>query len=203
MWELYKIGITNRDVTFFAKVVGVSRIWILEVRYMVISKAFPYLLNTLDNIPINTTYGPLVNITTRSLSPRTFTNPINFTTQSTPTGASFTQFTLPLTNNRIVIFPTTLYLSGTEEPTPSSPNLPISMEITPTLLTTQIYSLAVRVGVNVTITKLHFSIVFYDYEDIFASNTYKMVYEKTCYPATGGNYVFPPQFQNSFMGAWI
>ncbi len=41
----------------------------------------------------------------------------------------------------------------------------------------------------------------YNYVNIYNSRIYKMNYEKNCYPITGGNYVYPPQFQNSIMGA--
>lgn len=161
MYELYRVGLTNRDVTFFARVVGISRIWILEVRYLVISKSFPHLVNTFDNMPVNMSAGPLTNISSRSLTPKTYTNTINFTTQAT--GTAYNHFSTPLTNNKIIVFPTTLYLSGTEEPTPSSPANPLSLSITATPISTELYTLSVKAGVNAVISKLHFSVIFYDF----------------------------------------
>lgn len=113
MYEVTKTAITNRDITIQARVLGISRIWVLEVRYFVVSKTFPHLLNTFDNVPVNLSSGAITNISTYSLSTKTYTNTFNFNTQSTGTGSTYTSFAAPLSNNKIVVFPTTLYLSGT------------------------------------------------------------------------------------------
>jgi hypothetical protein len=83
------------------------------VRYIAISKLFPHHLNSFDNVPVNYTFGPLVNISTASPTLKTFTNTINYATQASLSSSNYTQFSLPLSNNKILLFLTSLYHAGT------------------------------------------------------------------------------------------
>lgn len=114
IYEVTKTSVTNRDITFKARVLGISRIWVLEVRYFLVSKSFPYLVNSFDNVPVNLSSGAITNISTYSLTTKTYTNTISFSSQAVGSGSSYTSFTLPLTDHKIILFPTTLYLAGTE-----------------------------------------------------------------------------------------
>lgn len=101
---------TTTNFAVSVKIFGITNIWMLEVRYIAISKSFPHHLNSFDNVPVNYTYGPLINVTTASMSVKTFTNTINYTIQAGTIGSIYTQFSLPLTNNKILLFMTSMYV---------------------------------------------------------------------------------------------
>lgn len=176
MYEVTKVAITNRDITIKARVLGVSRIWVLEVRYFVVSKAFPYFINTFDNVPLNLSSGAITNITTYSITTKTYTNTIDFSVQSVGSGSPYTSFGLPLTDNKIVIFPTTLYLAGTGEPAGSTTYNPIKISIKGTPVTSSTFTISVKLGIKAIITKLQFSIIMFNYANIVNSQIYKMNY---------------------------
>lgn len=91
------------------QIYGVTNLWLLKVRYIAIDAAFPHKLNSFDNVPVNYSNGPLVNITVKSLSLTYYTNTINFTAHSISTGKSFIQFLPPYSNNKILLFMTSMY----------------------------------------------------------------------------------------------
>lgn len=110
---------------------GNTNLWVVEVRYIAISKLFPHHLNSFDNVPVNYNNGALTNITTASMSVKTYKNTINYTTQATATGSTYTAFSLPLANNKILLFMTSLFHSGTNEPSPSI-NYPLNLNVAAT-----------------------------------------------------------------------
>jgi hypothetical protein len=69
-------------------------------------------VNCFDNVPINYNAGALVNISTASISVKTYSNTISYTNQAIAAGSTYTQFSLPLTNNKILLFMTALYSDG-------------------------------------------------------------------------------------------
>lgn len=89
-----------------------TNIWLLTVRYIALDKAFPYHLNTFDNVPINYMKGAITNISVSKTTETYYTNTINYTAQAQASGCTFTSFTAPLANYKILLFMTTLYISG-------------------------------------------------------------------------------------------
>lgn len=85
----------------------------MTISYIAIEPTFPHRLNSFDNVPVNYSYGPLVNISVISTTTTYFTNKINFTAQSIANGQSFTQFLNPLNINKILLFMTSFFVAGT------------------------------------------------------------------------------------------
>jgi len=110
---------------------GNTNLWVVEVRYIAISKLFPHHLNSFDNVPVNYNNGALTNITTASMSVKTYKNTINYTAQAAATGSTYTTFSSPLTNNKILLFLTSLFHSGTNEAAPST-SYPLNLNVAAT-----------------------------------------------------------------------
>lgn len=108
----------------------------MKIHYIAIDKAFPHKLNSFDNVPLNYSKGPLVNITVMTTATTYYTNTINFTAQSIASGQSFTQFLAPLSNNKVLLFMTSMFLDGL-----LSSNPPLNTRVTATVMTTQTYVL--------------------------------------------------------------
>jgi hypothetical protein len=70
-------------------------------------------LNSFDNVPVNYNNGALVNITVASASVKTYSNTINYTLQAQSISSTYTKFSIPLTNNKILLFMTSLFVEGT------------------------------------------------------------------------------------------
>jgi hypothetical protein len=58
-------------------------------------------------------------------------------------------------------------------------------------MSTTTYRFYVQFSVNAAITRLHFSMITFDQYDVQLSGQYLLVYDKICYPVTGGFYSFP------------
>lgn len=82
----------------------------MNVPYIAIDPTFPHHINSFDNVPINYTYGPLVNISTASTVVTTFKNTINYTLQAT--GLTYKSFQTPLNRNKVLLFLTSLFITG-------------------------------------------------------------------------------------------
>mgnify|MGYP001233758344 CR=1 FL=1 len=98
------------------QLIGTTNLFILNVPYIAIDPLFPHHLNSFDNVPINYGAGAtLNNFTTRDPFPKYYHNIINYTTQAA--GQRYTKFSTPLNNNKILLFLTTFYVTGINEPT--------------------------------------------------------------------------------------
>lgn len=95
------------------QIYGITNIWLMAVRYVAIDKAFPHRLNSFDNIPINYGSGPIVNITIKTTNFTSYSNILNFTSQSIASGLNFTSFQTPFNRNKIILFTTSLFIAGT------------------------------------------------------------------------------------------
>lgn len=142
---------------------GFTNIWILSVRYFAISKLFPHHLNVFDNVPINYGSGALVNVTTASTGPKTYTNIINYTAHATALAYTYRLFSLPLTNCKVIPFITTLFVTGSLL---APVYYPLDLRITATILTTNTYQFSVTYGIKTTLTRLHFSLIIFDQVDV-------------------------------------
>ena len=87
------------------EIFGITNIYILNVAYIAIDPDFPHHLNSFDNVPVSEG-STLTNITSRSYSPTTYTNTINYTQQAA--SRTYKTFSTPLTNNKIVLFLTSI-----------------------------------------------------------------------------------------------
>lgn len=83
---------------------------LMNVPYIAIDPTFPHHINSFDNVPVNYGAGPLVNISTYSGVPETYTNIINYTQQAM--GSPHTTFQTPYTRNKVLLFLTSLFFSG-------------------------------------------------------------------------------------------
>lgn len=55
------------------------------------------------------------NITNKVATVNTYQNIINYTQHAATIGSSYNKFSLPLTNNKVLIFMTSLYLQGGDD----------------------------------------------------------------------------------------
>ena len=164
MFEVNRTGLTTTSFSVLVQISGITNIWILSVRYFAISKIFPHHLNSFDNVPINYNAGPLINVTTPSLTVyNSYYNVINYTAQAQASGYNYTTFSLPLSNCKILLFTTTLFVQGS---TSFTAIIPLDLRITATILTTQTYKLTVSFGLDSIITKLRFSMIIFDEKDV-------------------------------------
>ena len=98
------------------QLVGTTNLYILNVPYIAIDPLFPHHLNSFDNVPINYGAGSTItNLTTRDPFPKYYFNIINYTSQAV--GQRYTNFSSPLSNNKILLFLTTFYVTGVNEAT--------------------------------------------------------------------------------------
>lgn len=74
--------------------------------YIAIDPTFPHHLNSFDNVPVNYSAGPIVNISNASAVLQTYTNIINYTTQAS--GLPHNTFLSPFNRNKILLFMTSL-----------------------------------------------------------------------------------------------
>lgn len=134
MYEVNRTGLTSTYFSVKVQISGITNLWMLEVRYIAISILFPHHLNSFDNVPVNYNNGALSNITNPSLSIKTYTNTINFTSQSILAGSNYTSFSIPLSNNKILLFITSLFIKGNFDYN-QKVLYPLNLEITATPIT--------------------------------------------------------------------
>jgi hypothetical protein len=117
-YEINRTDLTTSSFSVLVQIEGVTNIHILTVRYIAIDSAFPHNLVSFDNVPINYTAGPLTVFEVASSTMQSYRNRINFTTQAG--GSGYNKFSTSLTDNKIVMFMTSMYITGTLEPTTTS-----------------------------------------------------------------------------------
>lgn len=75
-------GVTQSTFSVQILIINFTNLLLLNVAYVASEPAFPHHLNMFENVPINYTSGPLVNITTASTQVTTFTELIDYTKQA-------------------------------------------------------------------------------------------------------------------------
>lgn len=168
MFEIMRTILTPSSFSIAVTVVGITNIWFLNVHYIAIAKEFPHHLNSFDNVPINHTHGPLVNVTAISTTPKYYYNSINYTAQCNINGFKFNRFSLPLSNNKIMLFMTSLYIT-----TPLTG--PFDLTVKAESISEEVYSINAT-HYNESITKLHFSIMVFDQVDVELSHKYVLAH---------------------------
>lgn len=61
-FEIRRIGLNETTFSVAIQISGYTNVWILNVAYLAVEPSFPHHFNTFDNVPINYTSGPLVQI---------------------------------------------------------------------------------------------------------------------------------------------
>lgn len=148
------------------------------MRYIAIDKAFPHHLNSFDNVPVNYSAGPLVNITVSSTSLTYYANTINYTAQAEASGCTYTTFAPPFINNKVVLFLTSFY-------TQVSVTTPSMFAVETTILTNENYLINVT-DISNMLTKLHFSMIIFDQADIASTYAYFLEYGQIQFGSSGG-----------------
>lgn len=67
-YEVARSGLTASSFTVEVEIHGITNIYLLNVAYVAVDYDFPHHVNTFDNVPVNFTFGNLVNISTSSTS---------------------------------------------------------------------------------------------------------------------------------------
>jgi hypothetical protein len=112
MYEVNRTSISTSSFSVIVKIQGNTDIWIVRVRYVGVDKAFPHHLNTFDNVPCNYPSASFTAFSTRTTAQTTYTNTINYTTQAATISSSYNKFSLPLTNNKILLLMTSMFFDG-------------------------------------------------------------------------------------------
>lgn len=175
MWEINRTGLTTSSFSVLIQIVGITNLRFLTVRFIAVDIFFPHYLNSYDNVPVNYSAGPLVNISVKgtTTSPSFYTNTINFTKQSA--GRQYRYFSSPFSSNKILLFMTSFFHSGTNEATMTSAN-PVKLLIDYEILTNETYKLMVSLGIKDMVDKLHFSMIIFDQADVERSGLYLLIY---------------------------
>lgn len=137
MFEVNRTALTTSSFSFLVQIQGITNIWLMEVRYVGIDKTFPHHLNSFDNVPVNYTFGPLVNISTANTNLQTFRNAINYTAQAIANGLTYKTFSTPLTNNKILLFMTSFFVKSTVES--GGTVYPLNLNVVANVISTEKY----------------------------------------------------------------
>lgn len=175
MWEINRTGLTTSSFSVLIQIVGFTNLNFLTVRFIAVDVLFPHNLNSFDNVPVNYSAGPLANISVKGTtsSPSIYTNTINFTKQST--GLQYRYFSTPFSSNKILLFMTSFFHSGSNEANITINN-PIKILIDYEILNNETYKLMVSLGIKNRVDKLHFSMIVFDQADVERSGLYLLIY---------------------------
>lgn len=151
-------------------------------------------MNTFYHVPVNYLNGPLVNITYSNNANQTYFNVINYTAQANSKGSIYKYFSLPLTNNKIVLFTTSLYFYSNNQ---------VSLctyVIQGTPLSIDTYRIDALLGIHANIYEIFFSMIVFDYNDIVKNaKDYALICNRLEFNSTGGVYPLPAEFVDQFM----
>ena len=91
----------------------------LIVSFIGIDPTFPHHLNSFDNVPVNYNNGALSGITVKDSVTRYYYNTVNYT-QQVGGSSPYNKFLSPLSRNKILLFITTMHITGSLELFPNS-----------------------------------------------------------------------------------
>lgn len=160
MYEVERLNLTPTYFNVQVKISGNTGIWVVTVRYIAISKSFPHHVNSFDNVPVNYSKGALTQFATRTVGLIYYSNTINYTTQASAISSPYTTFSTPLSNNKILLFMTSMYFDGKSDSSP--PLNPVDLRVNATIETTDTYKINLAFGSNAIMTRLHYSMIIFD-----------------------------------------
>lgn len=157
------------------KILGYTSILKLNVPYIAIDPSFPHHINSFDNVPVNYSAGPIVNISNgNDGSTKIYTNLIDYTVQAS--GLVHNTFKAPYNRNKVLLFMTSMFIAGRNENSNPPPYRPINFHVYTDVISASHYNLTVTVSTKVNITRLHFSMIIFDEADVMSSGLYMLVY---------------------------
>ena len=86
---------------------------------------------------------------------------------------------------------TSLYIEGGANDKTTATIYPLTLNVDASPASDTTYTFTVNYSMNSKLTKLHFSMIVFDQADVQASGLYVLIYDKKCYPTSGGFYSFP------------
>ncbi len=150
---------------------GSTTILRLNVAYLAVDPTFPHHLNSFDNVPIN--YGQnLINITTKQNFTTYYSNIINYSVQAA--GRQYNTFQDPLDSNKILLYITSINIMATGLTLVST--FPFNMRISYQIISSTTYNISVSISIQAMITKLQFSMIIFNQNDVENSKKYFIVY---------------------------
>ena len=194
-FEIERISLTSSTFKVQVQIVGYTHIWVLGVSYIAVEPTFPHHLNSFDNVPVNYSAGNMVNITAKQPTAQTYTNIIDYSVQAA--GRTHSQFSLPLSNNKIMLFMTTFFEDGEIDFFGSLH--PIDFYVETSILSTTTYSITVTIGIEVLLQRLHFSQIIFDQVDVEASRVYTIVAQQLDAPDSNHFIEVPAEFVDNFI----
>lgn len=60
------MALSGSSFTVEVQIYTVTNLWVLAVAYLAVDPTFPHHLNSFDNVPINYTAGPILNISVQT-----------------------------------------------------------------------------------------------------------------------------------------
>jgi hypothetical protein len=137
-----------------------TNIYKLAIRYITIDTSFPHQIVSFDNVPVNYSNGPLVNITVSRTIINYYANTINFTDQALTVLSPYNTFSRSLSDHKIVMFMTSLFMRGiTETPTVF---VPLDFNINAQVMSNTTYLINANFGLQFSVEKLHFSMIIFN-----------------------------------------
>jgi hypothetical protein len=107
------------------------------------------------------------------MSKTTYFNEINYTTQAV--GRTYTEFTNPLSSNKILLYITALDIWATGRDTTYG-FYPMELRVSYQILNQNVYRLDVELEIYTIINKLQFSMIVFNSDDVQSSQRYVIVY---------------------------
>jgi hypothetical protein len=133
----------------------------LTVRYIAIEPSFPHQIVSFDNLPVNYSNGPLVNITVSSTTITYYVNTINFTNQALAVSSTYNKFSGSLSDHKILMFMTSLFIRGIADNYLTIPN-PVDLNINAQVINNLSYVINASLSIKCYIEKLHFSMIIFN-----------------------------------------
>ena len=140
-----------------------------------------------------------VNITELKDEILSYRNIVNFTDQSS--GLSYDKFSLPLPDHKVLLFMTSLYITGpNEDHTDPSSFVPLNIKVFGEIVSSSQYSMQATTESMMTISKFHFSQIFFNQRDVQSSLKYVLVYNKLEVDNIQGQFIpIPQEFVDNFI----
>lgn len=116
-FQIRRLDLTTSTFTVQVDIIGTTNLYIVNVPYIAVDPTFPHHLNSFDNVPIS--YGTTlvikkltqINITQKKTGVSSFTNVINYNTQSL--GRKYSTFGTPLEGNKMLLYICALHIWAT------------------------------------------------------------------------------------------
>ena len=179
-------GITASTFSVLIQIYGVTNLNFLIVPYVAIDPEFPHHMNSFDNVPINYTSGELTKFAVQSSSELTHTERIDYHAQTS--GRTFRTFPANsdgnYNGNKILMLLTSLFISASFNNGVSY--FPVQITVSYNIINATHYDWTTKLYCCAQITRLHYSMIVFNQDDVQSSNQYYLEFFIWTTPTPGG-----------------